>query len=87
METKESINKLEDDLNAMHNSESALVQFQIVLSKPVDGIFCNMNGQSFERIIVVGDVGLVLDGTLNWNEHVRQRVGKAVKALLSRSNS
>ena len=46
-----------------------------------------MNGQSLERI-TVGDVGLVLDETINWNEHVRQRVGKAVKALLSkRSNS
>ena len=39
-----------------------------------------MEGQNLNHKSLVRDVGLFIDESLNWNENVKVRVGKAAKS-------
>ena len=95
---QESLGKLQIDLQALHNwsmqnhllfnlKKCSISKFQYDRNKnTLEGV-CFIKGRNLNHRSLVRDVGLFIDESLNWNEHVKVRVGKAAKSffLLRRS--
>ena len=67
----------------------SISEFQYGRNKnTLEGVCFNMEGRNLNHKSFVFDVGLFIDESLNWNEPVKVRVGKAAKSffLLRRSN-
>ena len=98
---QESLEKLQTDLQALHNwsvqnhllfnlKKCSISEFQYGRNKNTLEDFCFiMNGRNLNHKSLVRDVGLFMDESLNWNEHVKVRVGMARKSFfrLRRSTS
>ena len=98
---QESLEKLQIDLQALHNwsvqnhllfnlKKCSISEFQFGRNKNTLRAVCFiMEGRSLNHKSLVRDVGLVIDESPNWTEHVKVRVGKAAKSffLLRRSTS
>ena len=98
---QESLEKLQIDLQALHNwsvqnhllfnlKKCSISEFQFDRNKnTLEGVCFIMEGRSLNHKSLVRDVGLMIDESLNWTEHVKVRVGKAAKSffLLRRSTS
>ena len=96
---QESLEKLQIDLQALHNwsmqnhllfnlKKCSISGFQYDRNKnTLEGVCFIMEGRNLNHRSLVRDVGLFIDESLNWNEHVKVRVGKAAKSffLLRRS--
>ena len=96
---QESLEKLQTDLQALHNwsmqnhllfnlKKFSISEFQYGRNKNTLGGVCFiMEGRNLNHKSLVRDVGLFIDESLKWNEHVKVRVGKAAKLffLLRRS--
>ena len=90
---QESLEKLKIDLQALHNwsmqnhllfnlKKCSISEFQYSRNKnTLKGVCFIMEGRKLNRKGLVRDVGLFIDESLNWNEHVKVRVGKAAKSL------
>ena len=98
---QESLEKLQIDLQALHNwsvqnhllfnlKKCSISEFQFGRNKnTLEGVCFIMEGRSLNHKSLVRDVGLMIDESLNWTEHVKVRAGKAAKSffLLRRSTS
>ena len=98
---QESLEKLQIDLQALHNwsgqnhllfnlKKCSISEFQFGRNKnTLEGFCFIMEGRILNHKSLVRDVGLMIDESLNWTEHVKDRVGKAAKFffLLRRSTS
>ena len=96
---QESLLKLQIDLQALHNwsmqnhllfslKKCSISEFQYGRNKnTLEGVCFITEGRNLNHKSLVRDVGLFIDESLNWNEHVKVRVGKAAKLffLLKRS--
>ena len=96
---QESIEKLQIDLQALHNcsmqnhllfnlKKCPISKLQYDRNKNTfEGVCFFMEGRNLNHKNLVGDVGLFIDESLNWNKHVKLRVGEAAKSffLLRRS--
>ena len=72
------------------NKRCSISEFQFGRNKnTLEEVCFNMKGRSLNHKSLVRDVGLMIDESLNWTEHVKVRVGKAAKSffLLRRSTS
>ena len=96
---QESLGKLQIDIQAPHNwsmrnhllfnlKKCSISEFQNGRNKnTLEGVCLIMEGRNLNHKSLVRDVGLFIDESLNWTEHVKVRVGKAAKPffLLRRS--
>ena len=96
---QESLGKLQIDLQALHNwsmqnhllfnlKKCSISEFQCGRNKnTLEGVCFIMEDRNLSHKSLVRDVGLFIDESLHWNEHVKVRVGKAAKSffLLRRS--
>ena len=96
---QETLEKLQIDLQALHKwsmqnhllfnlKKCSISEFHYGRNKNIpEGVCLIMQGQSINNKTLARDVGLFIDESLNWNEHVKMRVGKAAKSfsLLTRS--
>ena len=96
---QESLEKLQIDLQALHNWSMQNHQLfnlkNCSISKlqydrynnTLEGVCFIMDGRNLNHKSFVRDVDLFIDEKLNWNEHVKVRVGNAAKSffLLRRS--
>ena len=97
---QESLENLQLDLQALRNwsvqnyllinlEKCSISEFQFGRNKNTLGGVCFiMKGRSLNHKILVRDVGLMINESLNWTELVKVRVGKAAKSFfLLRSTS
>ena len=96
---QESWEKLQIDWQALHNwsmqnhlqfnsNKRSISEFQYDRKKnTVEGVWFFMEGRNSNHKSLVCDLGLFIDESVNWNEHLKVRVGKAAKSffLLRRS--
>ena len=99
---QESLEKLQIDIQALHNwsvqnhllfnlKKCSISEFKYGRNNKntLEGVCFIMEGRSLNHKSLVRDVGLFIDESLNWDEHVKIRVGKAAKSffLLRRNTS
>ena len=90
---QESLEKHQTDLQALHNwsvqnhllfnlKKCSISEFQYGRNKNTLEDFCFiMDGRNLNHKSLVRDVGLFMDESLNWNEHVEVRFGMARKSF------
>ena len=90
---QESLEKLQIDLQALHNwsmqnhllfnlKKCSISDFQYGRNEnTLEGVCFIMEGRNLNHKSLFRDVGLFIDESLNWNEHVKVRIGKAAKTF------
>ena len=90
---QEILVKLQIDLQALHNwsmqnhllfnwKKCSISKFQYGRNKnTLEGVCFILEGRNLNHKNLVRDVGLFIDESLNWNEHVKVRVGKEAKSF------
>ena len=90
---QESLEKLQIDLQALHNwsmqnhllfnlKKGSMSEFLYGRNKnTLEGVCFIMEGRNLNDKSLVRDVGLFTDESVNWNEHLKVRVGKAAKSF------
>ena len=90
---EKSLEKLQIDFQALHNwsmqnpllfnlKNCSISEFRYDRNKnTLEGVCFIMEGRNLHHKSLVRDVGLFIDKSLNWNEHVKVRVGKSAKSF------